>query len=80
MMKYILAAGTLAMALAISQFAPTATSGDGAMSTAPRSRHTPVTFEVASADLATVGAAPRDDSSDSGDDGGDDSGDDGGSE
>ena len=73
MMKYVLAGGTLAMALAISQFAPTATSGDGAMSTAPRSRHTPVTFEVASADLATVGAAPREDGSDSADDG-DDSG------
>jgi hypothetical protein len=79
MMKYVLAGGTLAMALAISQFAPTATSGDGAMSTAPRSRHTPVTFEVASADLATVGAAPREDGSDSADDGGDD-GDDSGSE
>jgi len=79
MMKYVLAGGTLAMALAISQLAPTATSGDGAMSTAPRSRHAPVTFEVASADLATVGAAPREDGSDSGDDGGDD-GDDSGSE
>ena len=79
MMKYVLAGGTLAMALAISQLAPTATSGDGAMSTAPRSGHTPVTFEVASAALATVGAAPREDGSDSGDDGGDD-GDDSGSE
>ena len=79
MMKYVLAGGTLAMAVAISQLAPTATSGDGAMSTAPRSRHTPVTFEVASADLATVGAAPREDGSDSADDGGDD-GDDSGSE
>ena len=79
MMKYVLAGGTLAMALAISQLAPTATSGDGAMSTAPRSRHTPVTFEVASADLASVGAAPREDGSDSADDGGDD-GDDSGSE
>ena len=79
MMKYVLAGGTLAMALAILQLAPTATSGDGAMSTAPRSRHTPVTFEVASADLATVGAAPREDGSDSADDGGDD-GDDSGSE
>ena len=74
MMKYVLAGGTLATALAISQLAPTATSGDGAMSTAPRSRHTPVTFEVASADLATVGAAPREDGSDSADDDGDDSG------
>ena len=74
MMKYVLAGGTLAMALAISQLAPTATSGDGAMSTAPRSRHTPVMFEVASADLATVGAAPREDGSDSADDDGDDSG------
>ena len=79
MMKYVLAGGTLAMAVAISQLAPTATSGDGAMSTASRSRHTPVTFEVASADLATVGAAPREDGSDSADDGGDD-GDDSGSE
>lgn len=79
MMKYVLAGGTLVMALAISQLAPTATSGAGAMSTARRSRHTPVTFEVASANLATVGAAPREDGSDSGDDGGDD-GDDSGSE
>ena len=79
MMKYVVAGGALAMALAISQFAPTATCGDDAVSTAPRSRHTPVTFEVASADLATVGAAPRDDGSDSEDDGSDDS-DDGGSE
>jgi hypothetical protein len=37
-----------------------------------RSRHTPLAFEVASADLSTVGAAPRCDGSDSGDDGGDD--------
>ncbi len=79
MMKYVVAGGALALALAISQFAPTATSSHHAVSTAFRSRHTPVTFVVASADLATVGAAPRDDDgSDSGDDG--DDGDDSGSE
>jgi hypothetical protein len=81
MMKYLIAGCTFALALAIGHTAraEAATSVLPAAAPALASRNAAETFVLASADLATVGAAPRDDSSDSGDDGGDD-GDDGGGE
>jgi hypothetical protein len=73
MTKYLIAGCTFALALAIGHTAPAGptVSALPAASPAPASRNTPETFVLASADLATVGAAPRDDSSDSGDDGDD---------
>jgi hypothetical protein len=79
MMKYLIAGCAFALALAIGHTAPAeaTVSALPAASPALASRNAPERFVLASADLATVGAAPRNDSSDSGDDGGDD-GDDGG--
>jgi hypothetical protein len=78
MIKYLVAGGTFALALAIIQTAPAEAAVPSLPAASPvlASGDTPETFVLASADLATVGAAPRDDGTDSGDDGGD-SGDDG---
>jgi hypothetical protein len=78
MMKYLVAGGALALVLAITQAAPAeAVSSPAAPRHALASGNAPETFVLAATDLATVGAAPRDDGADSGDDGsdgGDDSG------
>jgi hypothetical protein len=73
MMKYLVASGAFALVLAITQAAPAeaAVSSSPALRPALASRNTPETFVLASTDLATVGAAPRDDGTDSGDDGSD---------
>jgi hypothetical protein len=80
MTKYILAGGTLVLAVAIPRFAP-ASSTTQPVSTAV---HTPAAggersplVVASSRDLTSLLVAPRDDGSDSGDDG-DDGGDDGG--
>jgi hypothetical protein len=73
MMKYLVAGGAFALVLAITQAFP----AEAAVSLPPASRpalasgHAPETFVLASIDLSTVGAAPKEDGSDSGDDGGD---------
>ena len=79
MTTYLIAGCTLALALAIGHAAPAGASVSALPAAAPAlvSRNTPETFVLASVDLATVGAAPRDDGADSSDDGSD-GGDDGG--
>ena len=73
MTTYLIAGCTLALALAIGHTAPAAaTVSAPAASLAFASRNTSETFVVASVDLATVGAAPREDGSDATDGGGDD--------
>jgi hypothetical protein len=81
MTKYILAGGTLVLAVAIPRFAPAA----GAAQTIPTAVRTPGASGersplvlASSRDLTSMLVAPRDDGSDSGDDGDDGGGDDGG--
>ena len=82
MTKYILAGGTLVLAVAIPRFAPAAS----AAQTIPTAVRTPGAngersqlVLASSRDLTSVLVAPRDDGSDnSGDDGDDEGGDDGG--
>jgi ketopantoate hydroxymethyltransferase len=79
MLKYLVAGGAFALVLAITQAAPAeaAVSSPAAPRLALASGNASDTFVLASTDLATVGAAPREDGTDSGDDGsdgGDDSG------
>jgi len=80
MTKYILAGGTLVLAVAIPRFAPAASTIQP-VSTAVRApgaggERSPLVV-ASSRDLTSMLVAPRDDGSDSGDDG-DDGGDDGG--
>ena len=83
MMKYLVAGGTFALALAINHAAPAASTTEStvpwpapASSALGSSDVALKTFVLASCpELASVAAAPRDDGSDSGDDGGDDGGD-----
>ena len=81
MTKYILAGGTLVLAVAIPRFAPAAS----AAQTIPTAVRTPGASGersplvlASSRDLMSMLVAPRDDGSDSGDDGDDGGGDDGG--
>ena len=81
MTKYILAGGTLVLAVAIPRFAPAASTIQH-VSTAVRTpaaggERSPLVV-TSSRDLTSVLVAPRDDGSDSGDDGDDNGGDDGG--
>ena len=73
MMRYLVAGGAFALVMAITQAAPVeaAVSSSPAPRPALASSNAPETFVLASTDLATVGAAPRDDGADSGDDGSD---------
>ena len=81
MTKYILAGGTLVLAVAIPRFAPAAS----AVQTIPTTVRTPVASGepsplvlASNRDVTNILVAPRDDGSDSGDDGDDGGGDDGG--
>jgi hypothetical protein len=81
MTKYILAGGTLVLAVAIPRFAPAA-SAIQTVSPAVRmpgtsGERSPLVL-ASSRDLTSMVVAPRDDGSDSGDDGDDEGGDDGG--
>jgi hypothetical protein len=81
MTKYILAGGTLVLAVAIPRFAAAASAAQ-AIPTAVRTpgasgERSPLVL-ASSRDLTSMLVAPRDDGSDSGDDGDDGGGDDGG--
>ena len=81
MTKYILAGGTLVLAVAIPRFAAAASAAQ-AIPTAvrtpgPSGERSPLVL-ASSRDLTSMLVAPRDDGSDSGDDGDDGGGDDGG--